>query len=57
MGWLVANTKTKRGKTPKTTKGTKNVKNEHFEKRKKKLFSHSHKELIFKKNRLLGRKL
>ena len=39
MGWLVANTKTKRKKTPKKTlKGPKNVKNENFEKRKKTFF-------------------
>ena len=33
----------------KVKKGHKNVKNENFEKRKKKLFSHSRKEHIFKK--------
>ena len=49
MGWLVANTKTKRKKLrKKTLKGPKNVKNENLEKRKK-LFSHSPKEYIFKK--------
>ena len=42
--------KYKEEKTPKKTlKGPKNVKNENFEKRKKKLFSHSLKEHIFKK--------
>ena len=37
MGWLVANTKTNRKKTPKKNplKCPKSVKNEHFEKRKK----------------------
>ena len=41
MGWPVANTKTKREKTPKKTlKGHKNVKN---------TFSHSPREHIFKK--------
>ena len=50
MGWLVANTKTKRKKLrKKTLKGPKNVKNENFEKNGKKLFSHSPKEHIFKK--------
>ena len=43
IGWLVANTKTKR------KKGPQNVKNENFEKRKKQLFSHSPKEHIFTK--------
>ena len=39
MGWLVANTKTKRKKTlKKVKKGHKNVKNENFEKRKKNFF-------------------
>jgi len=39
MGWLVANTKTKRKKLrKKTLKGPKNVKNENFEKRKKIFF-------------------
>ena len=39
MGWLLANTMTKRKKTMKTVKkGPKSAKNENFGKRKKKLF-------------------
>jgi len=39
MGWLVANTKTKRKKLrKKTLKGPKNVKNENYEKREKIFF-------------------
>ena len=49
MGWLVANTKTKRKKLRKKIKSPKNVKNENFEKRKKNFFSHSPKEHIYKK--------
>ena len=57
MGWLVANTKTKRKKLrKKVKKGPKNVKNENFGKRKKSFLPKAIKN-IFSKNQVAGLKI